>query len=97
MQQLAPQLGISSAAQLLPPVTLLFGISAIGAAAVRLVNLWLNGRLAAAIASDLSCEAYRRTLYQPYGVHVSRNSSEVITALQNQVSLFVVVLNCWQL
>jgi len=24
-------------------------------------NLWLNGRLAAAVGSDLSCEAYRRT------------------------------------
>ena len=93
VQQLAPQLGISSAAQLLLPVTLLFGLAAVGAAAVRLLNVWLNGRLAAAIGSDLSCEAYRRTLYQPYGVHVARNSSGVITALQSQVGLLVVVLN----
>ena len=93
VQQLAPLLGISSAAQLLLPVTLLFGLAAIGAAAVRLLNVWLNGRLAAAIGSDLSCEAYRRSLYQPYGVHVARNSSGVITALQNQVGLLVVVLN----
>ena len=57
VQQLAPQLGISSAAQLLLPVTLLFGLAAVGAAAVRLLNVWLNGRLAAAIGSDLSCEA----------------------------------------
>ena len=38
-------------------------------------ELWLNGRLAAAVGSDLSCECYRRTLYQPYGVHVQRNSA----------------------
>jgi len=93
VQQLAPQLGISSAAQLLLPVTFLFGLAAIAAAAVRLLNVWLNGRLAAAIGSDLSCEAYRRTLYQPYGVHVARNSSGVITALQSQVGSLVVVLN----
>jgi ATP-binding cassette subfamily B protein len=93
VQQLVPQLGISSASQLLLPVTLLFGVAAVGAAAVRLLNVWLNGRLAAAIGSDLSCEAYRRTLYQPYGVHVARNSSGVITALQTQVNLLIVVLN----
>jgi len=93
VQKLAPQLGISSAAQLLLPVTLLFGLAAVAAAAVRLLNVWLNGRLAAAIGSDLSCEAYRRTLYQPYGVHVARNSSGVITTLQSQVGQLVVVLN----
>jgi len=93
VQQLAQQLGINTAAQLLLSVTLLFGLAAIAAAAVRLLNVWLNGRLAAAIGSDLSCEAYRRTLYQPYGVHVARNSSGVITALQSQVRLLVVVLN----
>ena len=93
VQQLAPQLDISSAGQLLLPVTLLFGLAAIVAASVRLLNVWLNGRIAAAIGSDLSCEAYRRTLYQPYGVHIARNSSGVITALQNQVGLLVVVLN----
>lgn len=93
VQQIAPHLGISSASQLLMPVTLLFGLASIGAAAVRLLNLWLNGRVAASIGSDLSCEAYRRTLYQPYGVHVARNSSSVITALQAQVTLLLVVLN----
>ncbi len=50
-----------------------------GYAVVRLANLWLNGRLAdqrkVAVGSDLSCEAYRRTLVQPYGVHVQRNST----------------------
>ena len=93
VQKLAPQLGISSVAQLLLPITLLFGLAAVGAAAVRLLNVWLNGRLAAAIGSDLSCEAYRRTLYQPYGVHVARNSSGVITALQSQIGSLVAVLS----
>ena len=93
VQKLAPTLGISSAGQLLLPVTLLFGLAAIGAAAVRLLNLWLNGRLAAAIGSDLSCDAYRRTLYQPYLVNITRNSSGVITALREQVMQVVTALN----
>jgi len=93
VQQLAPVLQITAADQLLGPATLLFGIAAIGAAAVRLLNVWLNGRVAAAVGSDLSCEAYKRTLYQPYGVHVARNSSGVITALQNNVRLLVGVIN----
>ena len=93
VQQIAPMLQITAADQLLRPVTLLFGIAAISAAAVRLLNVWLNGRVAAAVGSDLSCEAYKRTLYQPYRVHVARNSSEVITALQNNVGLLIGVLN----
>ena len=93
VQQIAPVLQITAVDQLLRPVTLLFGIAAIAAAAVRLLNVWLNGRVAAAVGSDLSCEAYKRTLYQPYGVHVARNSSGVITALQSNVGLLVVVLN----
>ena len=93
VQQIAPVLQITAADQLLRPVTLLFGIAAIAAAAVRLLNVWLNGRVAAAVSSDLSCEAYKRTLYQPYGVHVARNSSGVITALQSNVGSLVGMLN----
>ena len=76
----AIKLGIRTQANdLLLPATLSFAAAAVLAAIVRLSNLWLNGRLAAAVGSDLSCEAYRRTLYQPYTVHVQRNSAEVIT------------------
>ena len=59
---------ISKPSQLLLPITLiLFVLSA----ATRLANLWLNGRFAAAVNSDLSCESYYRTLYQPYHIHLS--------------------------
>ncbi|NQW38980.1 MAG: hypothetical protein HQ469_07280 [Cyanobacteria bacterium] len=65
VQQWAPRLGIASAEALLLPITVAFAVAALAAGAIRLLNLWLNGRLAAAIGSDLSCEASRRTLYQP--------------------------------
>jgi len=84
--QWAPRLGIASAEALLLPITVAFAVAALAAGAIRLLNLWLNGRLAAAIGSDLSCEAYRRTLYQPYAVHLARNSSELIASISSDVS-----------
>ena len=93
VQDVSIKLGLTSANQLLLPVTLLFASATVLAAFVRLSNLWLNGRLAAAIGSDLSCEAYRRTLYQPYAVHVQKNSAAVITATTTQIGLTIVALN----
>ena len=95
VRSLAAQVGITPANQapLILAVTLVFAAAAVLAAAVRLLNLRLNSRLAAAVGSDLSCEAYRRTLYQPYGVHVQRNSSTVITATSTQIELTVGALN----
>jgi ABC-type multidrug transport system fused ATPase/permease subunit len=86
VQQWAPQLGIGTAQELLLPLTLVFAAAAIGAGVIRLLTLWLNGRLAAAIGSDLSCEAYWRTLFQPYAVHVARNSSTMIASISTDVS-----------
>ena len=85
VQQWALRLGIASAEALLLPITIAFAVAALAAGAIRLLNLWLNGRLAAAIGSDLSCEAYRRTLYQPYAVHLARNSSELIASISGDV------------
>ena len=53
----------------------------------------MNGKLSAAIGSDLSADVYKRTLYQPYTVHVNRNSSEVITKITTQVGGAVAALN----
>jgi ABC-type multidrug transport system fused ATPase/permease subunit len=94
VQLWAPRLGISSAQELLLPITLTFAAAAIGAGVIRLLTLWLNGRLTAAIGSDLSCEAYRRTLYQPYAVQVARNSSGLIASISTDVNrLIFQVLN----
>ena len=41
----------------------------------------------------MSCEAYRRTLYQDYAVHVKQNSSSVITTIVSEVSRVVGALN----
>jgi len=93
IQGLALRIGYSQPQQLVLPATAVFALAAVLAALIRLLNLWLNGRLAAAVGSDLSCEAYRRTLYQPYQVHVQRNSSSMISAITNHIGLTVLALN----
>lgn len=93
VQQLVDRVGFTDASQLLLPATLAFIVAAVLAAFVRLANLFLNGRLAAAVGSDLSCEVYRRTLYQPYQVHIQRNSASVITSTTTQIAQTVAALN----
>ena len=84
---------ITSADQLLLPLTVAFAVAALIAGAIRIFLLWVSTRLAFACGADLSVEVYRRTLYQPYRVHVARNSSEVISGITNKVGGTVNVLN----
>ena len=92
VKSLAGQVGFTQASEFLLPATLAFAAAAVLAALIRLANLWLSGHLAAAVGSELSCEAYRRTLYQPYGLHVQRNSAAVITGLSTHINFTVAAL-----
>lgn len=74
-------MNIQSSQELLLPITVLFILAALLAGAMRLLLLYVNTKLSFAIGADFSYEIYRRTLYQPYSVHVSRNSSEVINGI----------------
>jgi ATP-binding cassette subfamily B protein len=51
---------------------------------MRLLLLWASTRLSYAAGADLSTSIYRRTLYQPYAVHVARNSSEIISGISSK-------------
>jgi ATP-binding cassette subfamily B protein len=77
--------GITTAQQLLLPLTLAFAVIALLAGGIRLLLLGVSTRFTFATGADLSIEVYRRTLYQPYHVHVARNSSEVISGITNKV------------
>jgi ABC-type multidrug transport system fused ATPase/permease subunit len=74
-------LGFTSPDQLLLPLTIAFGLAALFAGAMRLVLLWASTRVSFATGADLSVNIYRRTLFQPYSVHIARNSSEVISGI----------------
>lgn len=75
--------GITSASELVLPLTLLFVSAAIAAGGIRLLVLWGSTRLSFAVGTDLGISMYRRTLYQPYRVHLARNSSEIISSVTN--------------
>jgi ABC-type multidrug transport system fused ATPase/permease subunit len=79
-------LGITSPEPLLFLFTIAFGFAAIVAGAMRLLLSWASIRLAYGTGADLSLSIYKRTLYQPYSVHLSRNSSEVITGILTKVN-----------
>ncbi len=74
-------LGVSSAEHLVLPLTIAFASMALIAGVVRMLVLWFGTRYALASGAEISMSIYRRTLYQPYAVHVARNSSEVISGI----------------
>lgn len=78
-------LGVTSRADLLLLLTIGFGVLALLAGAIRMVLLWVSTRYTFATGADISIEVYRRTLYQPYSVHIARNSSQVISGITNKV------------
>lgn len=84
LQPLIQALGLASSGQLLLPLTIIFGMAVLGAGMLRLFFLWASTRVAFAVGADLSLDIYRRTLYQPYSVHIARNSSEIINGISNK-------------
>lgn len=81
MQPFNIVLGLTEPRQLLLPLTLAFGTAVVISGAIRLLLEYTNTRLTFAIGADLSIAVYQRTLYQPFIVHVSRNSSQVISGV----------------
>ena len=86
--------GATSASQLVSwCLAVAFAAAAIVAGALRMLLLWVSTRVAYATGADFSSEVYRRTLYQPYHVQITRNSSEVISGITGKVADTVTVLN----
>lgn len=77
---------ITAPSQLLLPLTIFFGSAVIFAGVTRLMLLWVSTRLSFAAGADISYSIYQKTLYQSYDVHVSRNSSEVITGISTKAN-----------
>lgn len=62
--------------------TLLSGI-------IRLLLVYISTRFSFALGADIGLEVYRRTLYQPYSVHVSRHSSQVINGVTTKTNAVI--------
>jgi ABC-type multidrug transport system fused ATPase/permease subunit len=97
ISNLVKDLGVTSADQLILPLTVGFVTAAMIAGAIRMFVLWVSARIAYASGTDLSLDVYKRTLYQPYSMHIARNSSEVISGATSKVSHTVTVLTLFVL
>lgn len=86
IQPLLKFFGIYSSSELLLPLTLIFSVALILVGIIRFCLLWSTSRVAFLTGVDLGVEIYRRTLFQPYSVHLSRNSSEVINGVAQKAS-----------
>ena len=62
-------------------ITVIFGFAIILSAIFRLLLLWAQTKLSYAAGAQFSLKIYRSVLLQPYAVHLSRNSSEVIAGV----------------
>ena len=67
-------------------ITVGFISIALLAGSIRVLLLTVSTKLLFAAGIDISTELYRRTLFQPYPVHVNRNSSSVINVVFNKSS-----------
>jgi ATP-binding cassette subfamily B protein len=87
--QVSRALNMTSAEQLVLPLTLAFVAAAIASGLIRIAQLWANMRFTFASGADISIEVYRRTLYQSYGVQVARGSAEVISGITQKAGSVV--------
>ncbi len=99
MQPIILRMGIASPSGMLLPLTIFFAVAALTAGGVRLLLLWASTRFSFAIGADLGIDMYRRTLYQSYATHLSRNSSEIISGISIKANdvIYKVVLPCVQM
>ena len=89
LQPILLYLEISSQSELLILFTLIFIVAAIFSGAMRLTLLWFQTRLSHSVGASIGIEIYRRTLFQPYSLHISRNSSEIITGITQKTNVVV--------
>jgi len=78
-------LNVTTPSELLLPFAAFFCLAALLCGIIRLLLLWATIRLSFAVGADLSIDMYRKTLYQPYSVHITRNSSEIIAGISTKV------------
>jgi ABC-type multidrug transport system fused ATPase/permease subunit len=84
--------GITSPNQLLLPIAVGFGLITIMTNGLRLLLLWASTKLSLAVGADLSLLAYRKSLFQPYLSHISRNST-LVTGGIGKISAIVSAAN----
>ena len=76
---------IDNSINLLLYFSLIFGFLSIISTVIKLSNVWLNKKIVASLASDLSIKALKNTLNQSYETHIKTNSSKIISGLSSHL------------
>lgn len=85
VRAIASFLGLTSAEDLLAPMTVIFASAAVFAGATRVLLIRVSTRLAFMIGADIGVDVFSRTMEAPYETHANRNSSEVISGVTRKV------------
>lgn len=85
-------IGVTKGSDLVVPLAIAFGFAAVVAGCLRLSLVWATIQFGNGCGADLSIELYKRTLFQPYSVHISRSSSEIISGITQKVAAITGVL-----
>ena len=80
---------IKTPKELILPITIAFCTIMVITGLIRLFLIWYQNKLSQKIGADLSSKIFRNTLYQPYLVQISKNSSEVISGVINKSNTLV--------
>lgn len=83
---------LTSSNDLIIPISILFALAALIAGLMRLLLLKASILVSNSTGADLSVNVFERTLYQPYKIHISRSSSEIISGITQKVNAATNVL-----
>jgi ATP-binding cassette, subfamily B, bacterial PglK len=86
MADLGQVIGITTAENMVGPISLFFVVLALLTGLLRIIVLRISISLSYATGADLSSTMYKRTLYQPYSTHINRSSSDVISGITQKVA-----------
>ena len=81
--------GYASGEEIILPLTYFFISINIISAIVKIIIFWFQNKISVLCGNDLSRLAYTKTIYQPFKIHIKRNSGDVISSIVNNVNITV--------
>ena len=89
LQPMISLLDLKQPDELVIPFTIIFCFLALFSGLLRFILIFLTNHISFGAGADLSNDIYKKTLYQPYKVHISRNTSEVISGVSKKTSTVI--------
>ena len=84
---------VDSATHLFFYISFFFVVISLIAASIKLSTIWISGRFAASIGSEISITSFSKSLMQPYLIHTERKTSSVISTNTTHLDSVVLVIH----